>query len=853
MTRGDLVEATAAPAGFGDLLRQHRLAAGLTQASLAERAGLSVHGIQKLERGATHPYRDTTARLSEALRLHDGDEAQFALAARPPARRQALHGLAQTSRRSAPEHNLPIQRTTYVAREGEISRVTRRLREARLLTITGSGGCGKTRLALEVARELVAEFTDGVWFVDLAPLADASLVAQTIGAATGAIEALGREPLDALTKHLRGRHALVVLDNCEHVVDTAARVVDALLQTCANLQVLTTSRELLGVDGEATWRVTSLSVVEHEEVAGAGVDATGVLATEAGRLFVDRAQLVVPSFALTDRNAPGLAQICRRLDGIALAIELAAARLTTLSVDDIAARLDQRFRLLTGGHRTAVRRQQTLEATIDWSYQLLSEAERSLVRRLSVFAGGWSLEAAEAVGQDVDAAQGGEDVLEILGQLVAKSMVLADESAQNMPSSLRYRFLETIRQYAEHKLLDTGEADRVRTVHRDWYLSLAEQAVDGMEGSDQKQWWDRLEIEHDNLRAALAWSASDANSAPQLLRLAAILGRFWQFRGHVREGIKWLALALARNEDAQTGDRARALNWLGQLERANGNSAAGRRLLEESITLARALGDGRVLSMALRHLVMQVQVHGPAARARSAEEQAYVRALIDEALAVSRRVGRLREVAWNLGVLGEHLVIGGEYDAAEPLLVESIALARQSGDLTPVVRSILVLTTIYGMRSEFSRARRVLQEGLALGQELDLPFVTTGMRITWGDLAAAEGDWPAAERAYRETLEPAARGAPRAQLANVMRRYAAIRGRRGDHRVAVRLLSACASLGDAWYSLIVFEETPNDQEAIATARGALGEEEFAREWAAGQSLTLEQAVAEALSDDGADR
>ncbi len=816
MTRGDLVEATAAPAGFGDLLRQHRLAAGLTQASLAERAGLSVHGIQKLERGATHPYRDTTARLSEALRLHDGDEAQFALAARPPARRQALHGLAQTSRRSAPEHNLPIQRTTYVAREGEISRVTRRLREARLLTITGSGGCGKTRLALEVARELVAEFTDGVWFVDLAPLADASLVAQTIGAATGAIEALGREPLDALTKHLRGRHALVVLDNCEHVV-------------------------------------TSLSVVEHEEVAGAGVDATGVLATEAGRLFVDRAQLVVPSFALTDRNAPGVAQICRRLDGIALAIELAAARLTTLSVDDIAARLDQRFRLLTGGHRTAVRRQQTLEATIDWSYQLLSEAERSLVRRLSVFAGGWSLEAAEAVGQDVDAAQGGEDVLEILGQLVAKSMVLADESAQNMPSSLRYRFLETIRQYAEHKLLDTGEADRVRTVHRDWYLSLAEQAVDGMEGSDQKQWWDRLEIEHDNLRAALAWSASDANSAPQLLRLAAILGRFWQFRGHVREGIKWLALALARNEDAQTGDRARALNWLGQLERANGNSAAGRRLLEESITLARALGDGRVLSMALRHLVMQVQVHGPAARARSAEEQAYVRALIDEALAVSRRVGRLREVAWNLGVLGEHLVIGGEYDAAEPLLVESIALARQSGDLTPVVRSILVLTTIYGMRSEFSRARRVLQEGLALGQELDLPFVTTGMRITWGDLAAAEGDWPAAERAYRETLEPAARGAPRAQLANVMRRYAAIRGRRGDHRVAVRLLSACASLGDAWYSLIVFEETPNDQEAIATARGALGEEEFAREWAAGQSLTLEQAVAEALSDDGADR
>jgi hypothetical protein len=332
-----------------------------------------------------------------------------------------------------------------------------------------------------------------------------------------------------------------------------------------------------------------------------------------------------------------------------------------------------------------------------------------------------------------------------------------------------------------------------------------------------------------------------------LLRLAGILGRFWQFRGHVREGIKWLALALARNGETQTADRARALNWLGQLERANGNSVGGRRLLEESIALSRAVGDGRVLSMALRHLVRQVQVHGPAARSRSAEERAYVRALIDEALAVSHEVGWQREVALNLTVLGEHLLIGGEYDTAEPLLVESIAVGQQSGDLTAVVGSIRVLSTIYGIRSEFARARRMLQKGLSILHELDLPFMATILRITWGDLAAAEGDWPAAEHAYRETLEPAARAATRAQLANAIRRYAAIRERRGDHRTAVRLVGACASVGDPWESLIVFDDTPDYQEAMVTARVALGEEEFAREWAAGQSLTLEQAVSEALS------
>ncbi len=822
-------------ATFGALLRQYRLAAGLTQEGLAERAGLSVHGIQKLERGATHPFRDTAQRLEVALQLEPDDRALFLAAVRPVRR----HGvLSPRTSGGAAHHNLPIPTTTFVPRQGEIERVIQRVDEARLLTITGSGGCGKTRLAVEVGRQLVSEFDDGVWLVDLAPLADASLLARTIANTIDLHETPGPPPLDALTEHLRSRRVLLILDNCEHVIDASAEVVDTLLRVCANLQVIATSRELLGVGGEAAWPVRSLSMVRRDDVvaAGASVSAATVLATEAGRLFTDRAQLVLPSFTITDRNALAVALLCQRLDGIPLAIELAAARLTTLSVDQIAARLDRRFRLLTGGNRTAVRRQQTLGAAIDWSYELLSDLEQRLLRRLSVFAGGWSLEAAEAVG--ADSISGGEDVLELLSQLVAKSMVLVEEPRQDETAVLRYRFLETIRQYAEQKLLEAGEADRVRTQHRDWYLSLAEQGMDGMEGPDQKQWWERLELEHDNLRAALAWSASEPSGAPELLRIAACLGRFWQWRGHAREGLGWLDIALARSEAIPSSDRARALNWRGQLERANGNSTAGRPFLEESIAQARAAGDGRVLSIALRHLAML---------ARSAEEHAHARGLIEEALAVSRQTGWKREIAWNLSVLGENLAVAGKHDAAEPLLEESIVVGRKSGDLTPVLRSMLILGAICGIRGDFVRARRIVEDGLSLGRELDIQFMTTGMAISLGDLAAAERHWDAAERAYRETLESPDRGGTRAQIATAARRFAAICGARGEHRRAVRLLSATASIGDAWYPLILFDNTPDHQAAIANARDALGEDEFAREWAAGQLLTLEQAIAQALT------
>jgi predicted ATPase len=641
--------------------------------------------------------------------------------------------------------------------------------------------------------------------------------------------------IDALTEYLRNRHVLLILDNCEHLIDACAQVVDLLLRSCAHVQVLATSRELFGVAGEATWRVASLSVANRQDPADGSEDwAAKVLASESGRLFFDRAQLVVHSFAITAQNAPAVAQVCRRLDGIPLAIELAAARLSMLSVDQIASRLDQRFRLLTGGSRTAVRRQQTLQATIDWSYQLLAEEERSLIRRLAVFAGGWSLEAAEALG--ADPMQPREDVFELLSRLVAKSMVLVEEPLQNEPRVLRYRFLETIRQYAEERLVDAAEADLARTRHRDWYLWLAEQAMHGMEGADQTRWWARLDLEHDNLRAALTWSAADPNGAQALLRLAGLLGRFWQARGYASEAIGWLEMALALSETTPSSVRARALNWLGQFEVWYGNVERACSRLEESVAQARTVGDRRVLSLALRHLSEALLAMGDLRRTRS---------LMEEALAISREEGYIREIAWNLGTLARALLKAGQREGVEPLLAEAIAVGRQSGDITPVLASSISLAQLYSMRGDLASARRTAHEALVLASPLNLKGPISSL-LTLGDLASAGQEWESADDWYRQALSAASRLAARGIMAHALRHYAAMCAARGDHRGAVRIFGTTSLVHDL-KSCSMFMPLPAEDDVTAAARQALGEHDFAVAWAEGQSITIEQATADILS------
>jgi predicted ATPase/class 3 adenylate cyclase len=474
-----------------------------------------------------------------------------------------------------PHHNLPIQLTRFVGRERELAAVQQLLLAERLVTLTGAGGVGKTRLALRLAAELLDGFADGVWLADLAPLADPMLVPQAVASALAVREQPERPLVQTLQDVLRPKHLLLLLDNCEHLVAACAALAEALLRACPELRILATSREALGIAGEATWRVPPLASPDPERLPS----LESLVQYEAVRLLLDRAELAAPSFTITQQNAAAVAQVCQQLDGVPLALELAAARIKVLSVEQLAARLSDRFRLLTGGSRSALPRQQTLRALVDWSYDLLTEPEQVLFRRLAVFAGGCTLDAAEGVCAG-DGIEPGE-VLEHLARLVDKSLVIADPSPA---SELRYRLPETIRQYSAEKLGEAGEGATLRGRHRDWWLALAERTGPGALDPQRLAW---LEREYDNLRAALRWSIDSGQAEPGL-RLAAGLCDFWYARGYFSEGCAWLAELLALPATTAATARARALEWAGRLAYLQGDELDRQRIATSLV----ALGHG---------------------------------------------------------------------------------------------------------------------------------------------------------------------------------------------------------------------------------------------------------------------
>src|SRR5512143_1390233 len=426
-------------------------------------------------------------------------------------------------------NNLPVQLTSFVGRERELAEARQLLTTARLLTLIGPGGTGKTRLSLQLAADLLPSFAKGAWLVELAPLTDPALILQTIVPMFGLREIPGVPLIKLVTDYLQGKQLLLVLDNCEHLVEACAQLINQLLRACPQLKVVASSREALGIAGEAIYRVPSLSLPDPTQLT-----PEALLRCEAVQLFMERAAAIQPRFVMNARNAPAIAQICQRLDGIPLALELAAARISVFAPEQIAARLDDQFRLLTGGSRTALPRQQTLRALIDWSYNLLSEPERVLLQRLSVFAGGWTFAAAEAIGSDLD-------VLTALTQLVNKSLVVADENVDT--GEARYHLLETIRQYARDRLFESGQGEQVRTAHLDWFTKFATEAAEKLRTGERLIWMKQLETEHANLRAALAWALEkDTASALQLVGNLAV---YWMDRGYAAEGHRWTEQALA--------------------------------------------------------------------------------------------------------------------------------------------------------------------------------------------------------------------------------------------------------------------------------------------------------------------
>lgn len=608
---------------------------------------------------------------------------------------------------------LPDQLSSFVGREGELEQLRALLAAQRLVTLTGAGGVGKTRLAVQVGAALLDGRGDGVWFVDLAPLADPSLVATTLARELGVLAQRDREVLDVLDESLRGRDLLIVLDNCEHVVDAAAALIDGLLARCPGVSVLATSREPLRIAGEHVYRVPSLSL-PPEDVTDLGL----VRDSESVRLFVERAAQQRPGFAITGENAMAVAHVCRRLDGIPLAIELAAVRLRSMSVPDLDARLDHRFALLKGATRTAVPRQQTLLSLVDWSYELLSEPERALLARLAVFASsGFDLEAAETVCRTERLSA--FEVLEHLDALVDKSLVHAEDSS----GTVRYRLLETVREYALRKLSDRAgaEAGAAHLAHRDHFVSLAETAEPYVNGPDPMAWLERLSLEHDNLRAALAESLRAHDPKPGL-RLAAALSEFWRARGHAVEGAAALVAQLQRPEaQPPTLERAWALIAVSHLRvSVLGDYADAVASAEEALVIARDRQDDRLVAPALRDLGWGEFRLGQLTRAL---------AHIDEAVLIARSLADRRllaELAHGRGAVVATL--GGD---ARPDFVQALDLARQIGSRNLAAFSLGNLGYLDAVAGNAPAARTYWQEALAtyrqLGEVQSATFATANL------------------------------------------------------------------------------------------------------------------------------
>jgi predicted ATPase/class 3 adenylate cyclase/Tfp pilus assembly protein PilF len=595
-------------------------------------------------------------------------------------------------------HNLPRHATSFVGRENQIREVIAHFDTTNLLTLTGAGGCGKSRLALQVATNLLESYPDGAWFVELAALADPSLVPHTVATVLSIADEAGVSVADTLVRHLESRTLLLVLDNAEHLLNACAQLVDLVLRRCRDVKLLVSSREGLGVAGEVIYRVPSLTTPD----AKAGATPEHLAAFEAVRLFAVRAQAHVAQFAVTPQNATAVASICRRLDGIPLAIELAVARLRSMTVEEVHRRLDHRFRLLSGGSRTALPRQQTLRSLIDWSYDLLNTVEQALFCRFTVFAGGWTLEAAVAVG-------GGDgidewDVLELLTSLVDKNLVVAEDRN----GTTRYRLLETLREYGRDRLRESGDEERWRDRHLAYVVTLAEEAVAQLRGADQQAWLDRLETEHDNVRAALSYARTPGAEASGL-RLVAALWFFWLLHGHVAEGRSHLFAALSRVRDQDESIIAKALCGAAILAFEQGDYAAARPLCEDALTMQERSGDRAGMASSWNVLASLASIKGDYESAR---------ALYERSLAIRRELGDHSGVAGSLSNLGHLTADQADYATARALYEESLAIRRQLGDKKGIATSLTNMGFVIYRLADYRSARMHLEESLAICRQL---------------------------------------------------------------------------------------------------------------------------------------
>jgi predicted ATPase/DNA-binding CsgD family transcriptional regulator len=736
--------------------------------------------------------------------------------------------------------NLPLPLSTFIGREREMDEVKRLLASHRLVTLTGTGGSGKTRLALEVARGALGDFKDGAWLVELASIFDSGFVPQVIASILNIREESGRSVVDRLADTLSARHTLLLFDNCEHLITACAQLAETLLQKSPDLKILATSREALGITGEVAWTVPPLSLPNQQPWTNpaSAQDALGLYReSESVQLFVSRAAEHLPDFKLTEENGARVAEICRQLDGMPLAIELAAARVRSLSVQQIAQKLDDRFHLLTGGSRTAPLRQQTLASTLDWSYALLEETEQKVLQRLSVFAGGATLDAAEAV-----CSSGGiksTEMLDTLARLVDKSLVTANRPERG---ETHYRLLETIRQYAHEKLAESGELDKSRDRHLRYFIQWAENIEPYLNGVEQLRGLDLYEAEHDNLRAALDWCSTDASKAISGLRLAAACGRFWRLHGYISEGRTRLSAALSRPEaQERTLTRAHALTLIANLAYLQSDYPAMRPLAEEALSIWRELGkDGKVGAADTLELLGEL----------ATEEGDYESAprLFQEALEIYKETSTMRGIGQIHMQLGWAAMRTGDLRQAESHLEQFLTLAQQVGDQLSVAFAFSGLGEVAVRLREYDPAISLLEQALELNRLRGDKWGTGTLLGSLGWVALRQGNFKRMREMLGESLAVRTEIGDKGGIAWCLEKLAEAKNDQRQFDEAAKIFGHAESVRAPIRSVIDPTDQADYNRIVSGLQSALGIDAFAAAWAEGKSMRLDDVIDLALSD-----
>lgn len=814
-------------------------------------------------------YNSAKEKVHEAITFRDLGERRLKDLIQPMRIYQVVHSdlpseFPQLKTLDARPNNLPVQLTSFVGRVEEIKKIKGLLYNTHLLTLTGMGGVGKTRLAMQIAADVIDDFTNGVWIVELASITDPALLPQAIAQALGVKEDPKKGMEDSLIDYLQDKEMLIILDNCEHIIEACAQLVEKLLIVNQNLKIIATSREVLKCSGEQVHHVSSLTFHDPKKK----ITPEKLTQYEGIRLFIERALAVNPSFRVTNENATALAEICFQLDGIPLAIELAAARIKVLSVEKIFERLSNRFTLLTGGKRTALPRQQTLKAMIDWSHDLLSEKEKILLRRLSVFSGGWTLEASEEVCSDEKVSE--SDILDLLSNLSEKSIIIYDEKND------RYRMLETLRQYSKEKLIESNEEKIILNKHLEFYLQLSETAEPNLKGIHQKEWLERLEDEHGNFQSSLSLSL-EAGKNEEGVRMAAALGRFWLIRGYLSSGRRWMESVLFNTSVSKIA-RGNALNLSGLLAYGQGDYKSARKLYEESLSLRREYDDKKPIAETLsnladvaysegeyeqanklceenltlqrelgdkRSIALSLNTLGMISYSRGNYEKAQT--LFQESLDIRSTLGDKRSIAYSLNNLGLTEFSKGSYDRSEQYYKESLDLQRELGNKQGIAASLHNLGLVSYFQNEYERAREFYEESLTIHRELGDKRGISSSLYNIGNVDIHYGETERAKKLCEESLSLRWEIGDKLALTESLILYSEILTKEGLNIDAVRILStvdtAFKSMGISWEG----EYKLKYDRIISSAKAKLSEEEFSKYLEKGKGMSMDETVKQVLS------